>query len=696
MTGGITAFAAAPVAQPWVALASPSPASATLQILTSDTAGLSVRVTVPGFTPGIREGSSGPFTTLTLPGEGFLAEIGKPALPVIRRLIVAPDNAEVSYGFTGLRATSSLSTLGLTPQIMPVQPPVPKIPGAVEAAVFAQDTTLYSSPDSYPASPVSVTEAGILFGRRLLSLQICPFVIVPSTGDITLYTNLIVTVTFTKTLNTATALAMTSRETACLAETVLNPPLAVDSMTATPKRLLIIAPDHFTNGLAAFITHKTSRGWLVDCFGTNSTGRSTSTIQAFVKNRYLNSATRPDALLLVGDIAQIPCFNYSSFYYPETDLYYGCMDGGTDWVPEFPVGRFSVSTTNQLSTVIAKSLGHEQASLESWVKRATFMASQDNYTISEGTHNTVISNTFNRLGYTSGKLYSYTASATAQQVKNAINKGCVFLIYSGHGDKTYWADGPVFYQSDINSLTNAAHYPIICSFACLTGQFSLSECFAETWLRAASKGASAILASSVTSYWGEDDTLEKSIIKALFDESQPTLGTALWRAKQLYLGIYGTATSVTKRYFEQYNLLGDPTLEIAGLPVLTNGIPVAWFTSQGITNTNYTLELQEDRDGDGMTALQEYLAGTHPGDPASTLRLVGGEPSASGLRLRWLSANSLINPMPGYQIWTRTNLSTGSWMPQTNILIRTPPTNVVELAIPPGTAQLFYRITLTN
>ncbi len=691
-----TVFAAAPVEQPWGDLASASPAAPTLQLLASDVTGLSVRVTVPGFIPGTLQGSSGPFTTLTLPNEGFLANIGKPALPVIRRLIVAPDNAAVSCGFTGSPEASSLSTLGLTPQIIPVQAPIPKIPGAIEAAVFAQDATLYSSRNSYPASPVSVTEAGILFGRRLLSLEVCPFAIVPASGAITLYTNLIVTVTFTKAQTSATAPAMTVREQTLLAGTVLNPPPVAEALSAPQKRLLIIAPDAFTNGLAPFITHKTSRSWLVECFGTNSTGRSTATIQAFIKSRYLNSATRPDALLLVGDIAQIPCFNFNSLYYPETDLYYGCMDGASDWVPEFPVGRFSVNSTNQLAVVIAKSLAHEQAALESWIKRITFMASRDNYTISEGTHNTVISNTLNRLGYTSGKLYCYTAGATAQQVKNAINKGCAFVIYSGHGNTTYWADGPVFYPSDINSLTNATHYPVIFSFACLTGEFSLSECFAETWLRTASKGAAAILSSSVTSYWNEDDTLEKSIIKALFDESQPTLGAAIWRAKQLYLGIYGTTTSTTQEYFEQYNLLGDPTLEISGLPVLTNGIPVTWFTSQGITNTHYALELQEDRDGDGMTALQEYLAGTNPGDPSSSLRLIGEAPSAGGLRLRWLSANTLMNPMPGYQIWARTNLITGSWMPQTNILTRTPPTNEVQLAIPPGTSQLFYRITLTN
>jgi len=434
----------------------------------------------------------------------------------------------------------------------------------------------------------------------------------------------------------------------------------------------------------------------VDCFTTNSTGKTTTSIQSFIKNRYTNSLTRPDALLLVGDISQIPRFIGSTTDNPDTDLYYGCMDGSVDWQPEFPVGRLSVTTTNQLTAVLNKSMAHEQSILEPWIKRATFMASLDNYTVSEGTHNSVITGSLTRLGYTAEKLYCYTSNATPAQTRSAINNGCAFGLYSGHGDTTYWADGPVFTQSDVNSLTNSGHYPIICSFACLTGKYSLPECFAETWLRASSKGAAAVFASSVTSYWDEDDILEKCLIQALFTENQPLLGTALWRAKQLYLAIFGSSTTTTRRYFEQYNLLGDPTLEVVGLPVLTNGIPVAWFTSQGITNTDYTLELQEDRDGDGMTAQQEYLAGTNPGDPVSSLRLIGGESVNGSYRLRWLSANSLINPMPAYQIWSRTNLTTGSWAPQTNILIRTPPTNEVQLASPTNTPQLFYRITLTN
>ena len=458
--------------------------------------------------------------------------------------------------------------------------------------------------------------------------------------------------------------------------------------------LRLIAPDRFTNGLTAFISHKTSRGWTVDCVGTNRSGTTETMIQTFIKARYTNATTRPDALLLVGDVDQIPCFTGASADAPDTDLYYGCMDGVNDWQPEFPVGRFSVSSTSQLAAVVAKSLAHEQTPLGPWVKHATFLASWDNYAISEGTHNQVITNTMTPLGYSCEKLYSYTFGATPTQVRNALNNGCVLEVYSGHGDITYWADGPRFAQYDVNRLTNAI-YPVVFSFACLTGQYSYNECFAETWLRASAKGAAAVLASSVSSYWDEDDILEKSLFTALFNENQPLLGVALWRARQLYLASFGVS-DMTRAYFEQYNLLGDPTLEVGGLPQLSNGIPLAWFTSQGITNTDYTLELNEDRDGDGMTALQEYLAGTNPGDPASALRLVSEKTSNGKIVLRWLSAQALATPMAPYQIWTRTNLCAGAWLLQTNLLVRTPPTNEVQFAIPQDSPQRFYRVTLTN
>ena len=103
------------------------------------------------------------------------------------------------------------------------------------------------------------------------------------------------------------------------------------------------------------------------------------------------------------------------------------------------------------------------------------MASQDNYGISEGTHNYVVANYMDPAGFTCLKLYCHTYSATTQQVRDAFNTGQLYGIFSGHGSVTSWADGPPFTQSHVNGLTNYGMYPFVASFACLTGQYTYAE-----------------------------------------------------------------------------------------------------------------------------------------------------------------------------------------------------------------------------
>lgn len=52
-----------------------------------------------------------------------------------------------------------------------------------------------------------------------------------------------------------------------------------------------------------------------------------------------------------------------------------------------------------------------------------------------------------------------------------------------------------------------------------------------------------------------------------------------------------------------------------------NGIPFAWLASFGITNTSNTVETN-DPDGDGLSNLQEYIAGTSPVDSSSRFRVL--------------------------------------------------------------------------
>ncbi len=203
------------------------------------------------------------------------------------------------------------------------------------------------------------------------------------------------------------------------------------------------------------------------------------------------------------------------------------------------------------------------------------MASEDNYTVSEGTHNWVISNYMDPNEIVSDKLYCHTYSATTQQVRNAFNDGRFYGIYSGHGGTYSWADGPSFSQTDVRNLTNLNMYPFVCSFACITGTYTVTECFVETWILEEDGAAVHVTGSSVNSYWTEDDVLEKRLFDSIYDEDDdvPSEAGPVWNeAKMRYLSQMGSG-STTRRYFEMYNPMGDPALLLAAPPPLTITLP---------------------------------------------------------------------------------------------------------------------------
>lgn len=92
-------------------------------------------------------------------------------------------------------------------------------------------------------------------------------------------------------------------------------------------------------------------------------------------------------------------------------------------------------------------------------------------------------------------------------------------------------------------------------------------------------------------------------------------------------------------------------------PLDGNGssLPIAWERENfGTTNINPNA----DPDQDGMSNLQEYLAGTNPNDPNSRLRItaVSANTIGSGATLTWTSVPSRL-----YYVNERTNLTTGAW-----------------------------------
>ena len=509
------------------------------------------------------------FSALTLPGYGSAGALGKPEMPAIRAMFEAPLGAQITATVSGSPKQFNLAQVGIREPIVPVQPPVVKVPGARESAPLVQDGGTYATDAFVAQAGVRVVEAGMFAGRRLVMVEVLPAAYNPVKGVVAVYDTLNFTLQFSGGQWSQSVL--TTKEQAHLAQLVLNASSGTQGQPQTqqtkqPGNLLIIVHRDFAGQIGSFVTHKESLGWTVQVVDTARAGTTATAIRSFIQSQYANPATRPDAVLLIGDTDRIPTFVGQAMVYgdtapPNTDLYYACMDPGDDWFPEFPVGRISVADGAQLRDVLQKIITYESSSPAGWTSRAAFMAGVDNYTITEGTHEWVITTHMDPLGFTSDRLYVVSQGATTQDVIDAINQGRLWAVYSGHGIETAWTDGPPLTAADVMALTNNGMYPVVASFACLTGNFAYPEAFLETWLRISDRGAVAAFGSSVTSFWDEDDILQKRLFDAIYGENQFHVGTAIYRAKELYQIHFGPTTT-TRRYFEQYNLLGDPTVRL--------------------------------------------------------------------------------------------------------------------------------------
>ncbi|NLF29331.1 MAG: hypothetical protein GX591_00420 [Planctomycetes bacterium] len=555
---------------------------------------LTVTVDLAGLEMAHRKTPAGAFVELALPGESLAGDIGAPQLPVIRRLLIAPPDADVQVDLS-IAAPLAIDsqTVGAPLLVMPVQPPIEKLPGARAQAEFLYDAAAYARAAA-PAVGARVEDVGIYRGRRLVLLEISPLAYDAAAQQATLWTQLAATVTFA-----GPPAAPATIPARGLDRIVLNPDDLV-SAAGFGNFVIITAPAYAT-AVADYATAKQGQGFTVTTY-TAPAGSTNAAIKTYIAGLYADPLTRPDYILLVGDTDTIPHWTGGGEGSPPTDLPYVCMDGSTDWLPDIAIGRFPVRTPEQLQAMIDKTLYVMAGAFADpdYLNRAVFMASEDNYTVSEGTHNWVIATYLEPAVFAYDKLYCHTYNATTQQVRTAFNAGRVYGIYSGHGAETYWADGPQFTQADVNGLTNANMYSFVWSFACVTGNYTIAECFTETWARAAGKGAVTIYGSSVNSYWTEDDVLEKRLFDVLYEDYIREVGPAWNQTLLYYLQEMGN-TARTRRYFEMYNLMGDPSVAIPGGQAALRVTPTGDLRTQGPeggpfnpTSTIYTLRNYAD------------------------------------------------------------------------------------------------------
>lgn len=333
--------------------------------------------------------------------------------------------------------------------------------------------------------------------------------------------------------------------------TVLD--VALEPSTSVPAGVVVVAPESMRDAAAMCRAEKSAQGF--DVFDVTLTGApEAETVRGLIRDIY--NAHAVDYVILLGDVESVPTFRSGAY----SDLLYGLMDPGESFADylgrDLLVGRVCVDTPGDVYDYVDK--------LASFVERGNHMdltwvshgSNDPQYDIAEGTHNWVIENTIPP-GFHNELFYRDTGSEAALTAH--IGAGTDGVVYSGHGSVYGW--GRYNYNVDaLANLTNCLDAPIVFGHCCLTGTFTNDRCFAEAWMETTARGIVYIGASDST-FWDEDDILEKQEFQAMADDPSLPIGDALAYGLEQ---VHAHYPEDAQYYSTIYHIFGDPTVALYG------------------------------------------------------------------------------------------------------------------------------------
>ena len=587
-----------------------------LTVTAEKSAGLSFHVNVGELETMDVSTKSGVFTRLIIPGFHTSMQEGAPELPQLNRLVAVPAGATARVSVRNVTTMRvKLADYGITRPIFPAQPSVSKS-ADLDNLPFVQDMGAYMQ-KAYSRELATILPQGRLRAMDIARLEIAPVTYFPSENEIEVVTGLDVDVAFDnvdKALATDLIARTYSPFFECLYAGMAGEKAFHD---AYPDRvgdvvtMVIVTPPMFAGQLADFVTWKTQRGFhvIMAVTGTPEVGTTTTSIETYLNNLYNNATPAlpaPSFVLFVGDVAQMPTFQEAG---DASDRPYCAVDA--DLMPDMYYGRFSAENPTQLQAQLDKTMMYDQFTMPdpSYLNRVTMMAGVDGTyatTHGNGQINYGTNNYFNAAhGITSNTwLYPASNGAVEAAVIQTVNDGVSMINYTAHGSETSWAD-PTMTQANVNAMTNAGKPTLAIGNCCLTSTYDYAECFGETFLRAANKGAVGYIGASNSTYWDEDYWWGVGFHPSsqINGTGYPILSTGIGAYDGLFhetgeaahlwyvtndalvfsgnLAVTESGSSRITYYWNIYNLLGDPSLSTYLVPTAnTVAHPTTVFVGQ--------------------------------------------------------------------------------------------------------------------
>ena len=509
----------------------------------------------------------------------LMGQVGAPALPAHNEIIAMPRNSE---GKIIILESSYIEYPGF--MIHPALKPAADTEGEPNPE-FEKNMDIYGTNKFFPEKTVEITDVGLSRGTPLAKVQVRPIQFNPVTGIIRVYTKISYRIEYQNGVGSFEYIAWENSKhyTNLLKLNVLNSESIPDGTPTTnsgswsgtrsgEKNYIIITHSQYIAEANKIANWKRQMGYSVEVVTRSSW--IASQIKDAIQTRYDAWTPKPDYFLIIGDHTgayAVPGTIHSApnNYTFATDLDFACMDGATDWHPDMAHGRISVSSATEANTIVDKIINYEKSppTTSSFFENALNCANyqdtdnNDGYAdrrfchtsedirdylqdeqsyASERVYYTSTTAAITNLKYNNGyfsngqllpaelRNTSFNWGGGAADITTSINAGKFLVFHRDHGYSggSGWAH-PYYTTTSMTSLSNGDLLPVVFSMNCHTGEFQLSNCFAEKFLRMENKGAVGVVAAAYYSYSGYNDALSEGMIDAIWPDPGlcPAFGT---------------------------------------------------------------------------------------------------------------------------------------------------------------------------
>lgn len=562
------------------------------------------------------------YNRLYAEGMSPFGELGQPALPAKNLIVNVNQNETPLIQILNLD-TTTIENIFIEPNIDP----------EVQLEDGIKNTKLdqcYTKDAFYPEKWVEIIDVQNAKGQAIAIVQIHPVRFNPVRNQIQVASNIQFQIKTTALKTNQT----TENET---------------------QSFLILTPNKFKPEAERFATWKRKNGFNTRLISEENW--SSSKIKTTVKTVYQEQGNSLDYLLLVGDNEYMPA---EEFYRPDdgemklyvTDLYYACMDGDDDYLPDMAYGRLPVSSSEEAKHMIDKTINYalnppvnetyyntvvgcaqyQDDDEDGYADRRFVQTSEDvgdylkeknyNYKRIYVTEEGVTPEYYNDSKYSSGgklpdellRENGFKWDGGSTHITEALNNGTFFMFHRDHGltSGLGWSH-PKFTVEHFSEINNETEPTILYSINCHSGKFNMPKSFAEELVLHRSGGAVAAFCASNTSFSGYNDAMFVAMVDAIWNEpgivpdlgknndtslkdhdAITALGDVLNYGKLRMLSQWSGSQSTHKHIFELFHLFGDPSMPMPTQKPKTLEVTCSEWINEG--DNEYSLSISNTND----------------------------------------------------------------------------------------------------